>query len=125
LRLLLDEMYSPEIARQLQAKGYDVQSIQAERPDLEALDDEKIVEEMSSEARGVVTNNVRDFMPIHTAWIAAGRTHYGLVFSSDRSMPRSRNSIGLWVRALEAFLAAHPDEDALRNSIHFLEPRSS
>lgn len=122
MKLLLDEMYSPEIARQLQAKGYDVQSIQSDRQELKALDDEMIVEQMSAESRGIVTNNIKDFMSIHMAWVAAGKEHYGLVFSSDKSMPRSRRTIGIWVTSLETFLGAHPDEDALRTSFHFLQP---
>lgn len=122
MKLLLDEMYSPEIARQLQDKGHDVQSIQGDRPELKTSDDENIVEQMSAESRGVVTNNIKHFMPIHTAWVASGKEHYGLVFSSDRSMPRSQKAIGRWVRSLEAFLTTHLDEDALKSSFHFLQP---
>lgn len=122
MRLLLDEMYSPEIARQLQARGHDVESIQGDRPELKALDDERIVERMSAEQRAVVTNNVKDFMPIHSAWIAAGKAHCGLVFSSDNSMPRSQNAIGLWVTTLGQFLANHRERDALKNAVHHLTP---
>jgi hypothetical protein len=122
LRLLLDEMYSPEIARRLQARGHDVQAIQGDRPELKAFEDERIVERMAAEQRAVVTNNVKDFMPIHGAWIAASRVHSGLVFSSDRSMPRSQNTVGLWVATLERFLVDHGEEDTLRNNVHFLTP---
>lgn len=122
MRLLLDEMYSPEIARQLQAKGHDVESIQADRPELQSVDDEVIVERMHAEQRAIVTNNVKDFMPIHNDWIGAGRSHSGLVFSSDRSMPRSRKTIGLWVATLEQLLADHPERDELSNRFRYLTP---
>lgn len=115
-------MYSPEIARQLQARGHEIQSIQGDRPEPMALDDERIVEQMSVERRGVVTNNVKHFMPAHSARIAAGKTHYGLVFSSDKSMPRSQAAIGLWVKTLDRFLNDHPAEDALKDRVQFLAP---
>lgn len=124
MRLLLDEMYSPEIARQLQAKGRDVQSIQGDRQELRAADDAAIAELMGEEGRAVVTNNVSDFMPIHTAWVSEGRSHAGMVFSVDRSMHRSLATIGLWVRTLDRFLADHPAPDALRGRVHFLVPVS-
>ena len=64
MRLLLDEMLSPVIARELQARGYDVQAVAA-HPQREALPDPKVLALARAERRAVVTNNVRDFRPLH------------------------------------------------------------
>lgn len=120
MRLLLDEMISPRIARALRDSDHDVQAIKGDRPDLESLADLELVRRMSAERRAIVTNNVKDFHPIHQRLIARGETHHGMAFTGDAAMPRSKAQIPLWVRALDSFLASHPDEDSLRNRIHHL-----
>lgn len=120
MKLLLDEMLSPQIARKLRDKGHDVQAVKRDRPELESIPDEIIVQRMSEERRGVVTNNVKHFRPIHRSTLATGKEHYGILFSEDATMPRSRPAITLWVETLDRFLQAHPGEDALKNRTHFL-----
>jgi len=115
LRLLLDEMISPRIARELRRRGFDAQSIKGDRPDLEAATDLEIVRRMAIERRAVVTNDVRDFQLIHNRLAAAGEAHSGVVFTFDDTMPRNKASVSLWVRALSALLKENPEGDALRN----------
>src|SRR5680860_313061 len=43
VKLLLDEMISPRIARELRADGHDVQAIKADRPELEAASDRAVL----------------------------------------------------------------------------------
>lgn len=50
-------------------------------------------------------------------------THYGVVFSSRRQLPRSRETIGLSVDVLDDFLARHPAVDALRDTPRWLPDR--
>jgi hypothetical protein len=120
LKLLLDEMVSPKIARELRGRDFDVQAIKGDRPDLEAVADREIVRRIAAEQRALVTNDVLDFQLIHNQMLAAGEEHYGLIFTSDSTMPRNKRSIPLWVRALEKVLTVHPASDALKNRVRHL-----
>jgi predicted nuclease of predicted toxin-antitoxin system len=120
LRLLLDEMISPRIARELRNQGFDVQAIKSDRSDLETVADREIVPRMVAEKRAVVTNDVLDFQLIHNRLLAAGEEHYGLIFTNDASMPRNKASLPLWIRALRELLEANPADDALRNRVFHL-----
>jgi predicted nuclease of predicted toxin-antitoxin system len=120
VKLLLDEMISPKIARELRDKGFDVQAIKGDRPELEAVADREIVRRIAAEHRTLVTNDVLDFQLIHNKLQATGEEHYGLVFTSDSTMPRDKASISLWVGVLEKLLSASPAEDALRNRVRHL-----
>jgi hypothetical protein len=52
--------------------------------------------------------------------LAAGEDHYGLIFTSDSTMPRNKASIPLWVKALGKILREHPTDDALKNRVRHL-----
>jgi predicted nuclease of predicted toxin-antitoxin system len=121
VKLLLDEMISPKIARELRGRGdFDVQAIKGDRPDLEAVADREIIRRIAAEQRTLVTNDVLDFQLIHNQMLAAGEEHYGLIFTSDTTMPRNKASIPLWVKALTELLKANPADDALRNRVRHL-----
>jgi uncharacterized protein with PIN domain len=83
VKLLLDEHYSPAIARQLRILGHDVVAV-AERADLVSLSDD------------------------------------GLLFTSDKSMPRRSDAIGRVVDALDSFLQSHQSEGSYRNQVQRL-----
>ncbi len=120
MRLLLDEMISPRIARELREAEHDVQAIKKDRPDLVGRTDREIVQRMGIEWRAIVTNDVADFQEIHERLMAAGEDHAGMVFTFDATMPRSKAAIKLWVRTLAALLGEHPDERALQNQVTHL-----
>jgi predicted nuclease of predicted toxin-antitoxin system len=120
VRLLLDEMISPRIARELREQGYDVCAIKKDRPDLAARGDHEIVRQMATERRAIVTNDVADFQAIHDRLLAAGEEHAGLIFTFDATLPRNREATGQWLQTLAQLLAEHPDENPLRNRIHHL-----
>lgn len=121
MKLLLDEMISPKIARELRGRGdFDVQAIKGDRPDLEAVVDREIVRRIATEQRALVTNDVLDFQLIHNQTLAAGEEHYGLIFTSDSTMPRNKASIPLWVKALGKILKEHRADNALRNRVRHL-----
>lgn len=120
MKLLLDEMISPRIARELRSAGHDVEAIKADRPDLEAAPDRKILARMATEQRGIVTNDVLDFQLLHEQLVSAGEAHGGIVFTDDVSFPRNKASIPLWVETLGSFLTENPADDALRNRVHYL-----
>jgi hypothetical protein len=122
VRLVLDELYSKKIAEQLRERGHDVVAVK-ERPDLEGLKDEELFASMPAEQRAILTENWADYDRLMRHATDAGTTHYGVVFSSRRRLPRSRATIGLFVRTLDDFLQRHGDVDALLNSSRWLPDR--
>jgi hypothetical protein len=119
VRLLLDEMLSPAIARELLARGHDVQSV-AGHQEREALSDPEVLAIARAERRAIVTNNVRDFRPLHVeAVMPGGAGHFGMIFMSG-NYRRTKADIGRIVAALEAKLAQYPDDEDLANAEDWL-----
>ena len=98
--LLLDEMLSGEIARQLRERGHDVRAV-AEDRELIGVADEDVLARATAEGRRVVTANVRDFAALHAEWVNAGRSHSGIVYVVTRVFPQDRPFLGAVVTALE------------------------
>jgi predicted nuclease of predicted toxin-antitoxin system len=119
MRLCVDELFTDLIAEQLRERGHDVIHVH-ERPGLSGTPDEILVEAMTHECRAILTANVADFQQIAMCLAAESREHAGMLFTSDRSMPRSRNTTGAFVRALDAYLTQHAAADALVNRIEWL-----
>lgn len=117
MKLLLDEMLSPRIARELRARGHDVQAIKRDRPELASRSDHEIVEWMAVEQRAIVTDDVLDFEIVHARVLAAGNHHAGVVFTFDETMPRTKAAIPMWVDRLARLLDEHPSEEPLRNRV--------
>jgi hypothetical protein len=119
VKLLLDEHDSSEIARQLRTRGHDVVAV-AQRADLVGLGDDELLRRMTQEHRAIVTNNVKDFLPLASRAALGAGGHPGLLLTSDRSMPRRSDAIGRFVAALDAFLQRHQGEDSYRNQVQWL-----
>jgi Domain of unknown function (DUF5615) len=114
VRLLLDEMLSPAIARELRVRGHDAEPV-AGHPDREALTDPEVLALARSEHRAVVTNNLRDFRPLHHEAITPGGAgHFGMIFIPG-SYRRTKADTGRIIAALEAILAYYPGENDLAN----------
>lgn len=118
MRLLLDEHYADEIAERVRERGHDAVTV-FERG-LKGSEDEALLVLCATERRALVTNNVRDFVPLARAWGAAGREHGGLLLTSDASLPRHRGGIGPLVQALAAVMDAHPGELDLADQVRWL-----
>jgi hypothetical protein len=118
VRLLLDEHYADQIAERLREGGHDVVTV-SERG-LKGSDDEELLLLCAAEGRVLVTNNVRDFVPLARAWGASGREHAGLLFTADASLPRHKGGIGRLITALAAIVDAHPAEGELADQIRWL-----
>jgi predicted nuclease of predicted toxin-antitoxin system len=110
MKLLLDEHFSPEIARQLRARGHDALAVR-ELPDLHGLADADLLAWARTEHRTVVTENVADFVELHRRSVMRRRPHAGLILTSPRGFPRTRRAIGRIVRALDDLLGSNPDLD--------------
>jgi hypothetical protein len=109
VKLLLDEMLSPAIARELRARGHDAEPV-AGHPDREALSDSDVLALARTEHRAVVTNNVRDFRPLHNDAITPrGAGHFGMIFLPG-SYRRTKADTGKIIAAPEAVLKQHPGE---------------
>jgi hypothetical protein len=119
LRLLLDEHYSPRIAQQLRRRGHDVVSV-SERAELIGLGDSDLLRLAAAEKRTIVTENVADFVELTRHFAAREEGHYGVIFTSSR-FPRSRATIGVFVRELGRLLRRRPEDGALLNQLHWLE----
>jgi len=109
VRLLLDEMLDHEIATQLCARGCDAESIQSQHQRLKATDDYIVLAEAGRMGRTLVTDNVPHFLAAHGRLMAEGQHHAGLLLASSRAYPRSKRTIGLWVRALTDVVLDHAD----------------
>ena len=120
MKLLLDEHYPNQIAVQLRKAGHDVVTVSDSG--LRRTEDEALLRIAVAQRRVLVTNNVGDFQPISRLWLTSGQDHFGIILTSDRSMPRHLRYAGLYVRALGPILVANPSDDALFNQIRWLRP---
>jgi hypothetical protein len=102
-RLLLDEMFSPAIALALRDMGHDVLAV-AERGELRAMTDEEVFAWATAQGRWLLTENVKDFRPILLRALQADTVATGVVFTSSRTLPRSRKNPGPLIQALDAWL---------------------
>lgn len=119
MKLLLDEMLSPAIARELATRGLDVQAV-AGHPEWEALPDAETLALAWTERRVIVTNNVRDFRPLHVeAVMLGGPGHFGMIFMSG-NFKRTKNDFGRIIAALEAKMAQYPGDKDLANAEDWL-----
>jgi predicted nuclease of predicted toxin-antitoxin system len=112
-RLLLDEMFSPQIASELVRRGHDVVAVAAD-PALAGLPDEQILEWAISQGRCLVTENIKDYEMLRRATAAEARAHPGLLYCASRRFPRDRRFLGALVAPLDRMLAGDllpgPDE---------------
>jgi hypothetical protein len=119
VKLLLDEMLSPAIARELSARGYDVEAV-AGHQDREALSDPEVLALARSERRAIVTNNIRDFRPLHVeSVVPGGAGHYGMIFMPG-NYRRTKSDIGRIVATLEAKLTQYPGDQDLADAEEWL-----
>jgi hypothetical protein len=103
VKVLLDAIYSPEVAVRLRNRGHDAVSI-TERPDLQGTSDAELFAAMAAEDRTFVTNNVVDYLPLFRRALADGTERPGLFLTSDRSTPRNNAGIGRFLNVLEDLL---------------------
>ena len=101
--LLMDEMFSGDIAERLRAKGHDILAVVAD-PALIALPDEQILAHAASTRRALVTANIKDFIPLDTRYRAASQAHSGLILVSARTFPQDRSYTAAITSALSILL---------------------
>ena len=120
MRLLLDEHFDPELARQLRERhGHDVRPVSKD-PRLEALSDANVLAYATREGRVLVTENVVDFTRLHRYVLAAGERHAGLIFTNPRRFPRDKRAMGHLLCALDDYLRGLPMDADLTDGISWL-----
>jgi hypothetical protein len=102
--LLLDEMFTDDIAQQLRTKGYDVISVVTD-PALMGLPDDQILAYAAAEGRALVTANVKDFVPLDARYRAADQSHAGLILVSTKTFPQNRGFPSAVTTALATLLS--------------------
>ena len=114
MKLLLDEMLSPAIARALRTHGHDCISVK-EYPEWQGLPDADLVAIARNEQRAIVTTNLRDFRPLHAELATPGAAgHAGFVFVPT-TVRLTKARVGLIVAAIEVKLAEYPGQQDLAN----------
>lgn len=112
MKLLLNEMWSAEIARQLRARGVDVVAATELPLRYRGAPDHDVFTRAREDGRAIVTDNVPDFATLVADAASRGEGHPGVIFAVrpafDRGNPRI---VGQMVRALGALVAS---EDASR-----------
>lgn len=125
MRLLLDEMWSHQIAFQLRRRGRDV--IAATEPEhssrYSSTPDPVVFQRAQDDGRTIVTDNVADYEAARLEYEIAGQPHHGVIYALAPAFNRHRGDqvIGPMVRALGRFLDEHPGEDPF-NGVHYLRP---
>ncbi len=96
----------------------------AERADLLGLSDDELFRRMAQERRAIMTDNVKDLVPLTSHAAVAADDHDGLLFTSGSSMPRPSDTIGRFVDALDGFLRRYEGEESYRNQVQWLSVSS-
>lgn len=120
---MLDEMLSPVVARELTARGHDVEAVSG-HPEWSRLPDAALIEIARNEGRVIVTANVRHFRPLHEAAIQSGEGHVGVIFLASAFGTR-RADFGRLIAGLEVKLSEFPGVADLANGETWLHPVNS
>lgn len=118
MRLLIDHHYPLAIAHHLRQSGRDVWA--AQERGWQSLEDDELLARCWEESRALLTNNAVDFTLIARDLAGDGRSHAGLIFTSDASRPRTRDAIGRFVADLDDLMRREPDERSMRDRVIWL-----
>ena len=111
LAFLLDEDVSPRVAEGLRKRGVEAISVhEAGRANSRASDEDQLIFATSA-GRVLVTYNRADYQVLDATWRLRGRTHAGILWCAERSIPR--RAIGDLIRAIEAFASQHDSVDGI------------
>jgi hypothetical protein len=119
LRLLLDEHYSPRIAEELRVRGHDTVSA-AELDEVRGSSDRDVWNRAIADERALVTENVADYMALVREFAGTNERHFGVIFTSPRSLPRGLGTIGAFVELLDELLIARSAADATADQVYWL-----
>lgn len=108
IKLLLDEMHTPIIAAALTEAGWDVIAVAAE-PSLRSASDTELLDHAAAVGRVLVTENIRDYMPLAKSRAMEGEPRPGLILTNPKRFNRTSLAYpGNVIAALRAFLESPP-----------------
>ena len=123
MKLVLNEMWSSEIALQLRRRGHDVVAATELPRRYRGVPDPEFFRRAQEDGRAVVTDNVRDFMVVLAEHASRAEPHCGVVFAVRPSFDRARPGIvGDMTRALDALFPEQEDEER-SSAVVFLQPQ--
>ncbi len=114
----LDHHYPKLIAAGLRDRGFDV--VTAFELDWHTESDEVLLTLCTGQRRALLTNNVADFAVVTRRWQAEGRPHFGVIYTSDASLPRVPALVGTYLDRLANLMLTHPADDDLVDTTHWL-----
>ena len=107
MRLLLNEMWSAEIARQLRRRGVDAVATTELPRRYRGVPDAVVFSRAQEDGRAIVTDNVQDFTRLVSDASDRGEEHHGVVFAVRPAFDRARPGVvGEMVRALTALASS-------------------
>ena len=123
MRIVLDHHYPQAVAAGLRERGLQAQA--AVELDWHALTDEAMLDACRQVKALLVTNNVADFVTIARQWHLQGRSHTGLLLTSDARWPRTRAASGSLAQAIfEAFETTSTSGDWVDRIAWLISPAS-
>jgi hypothetical protein len=124
MKLLLDEMWTPTIARELRRRGFDVVAISetSHAPRYAGFSDDAVFARAQDDTLTIVTDNVSDYEMVRRGWESRGRAHQGIIYALNPPFNRHRGDsiIGDMVRALEHFLGSAEPRPEPFDRVHYL-----
>lgn len=118
VRIFLDHHYPKALVQALRESGID--AVSASEVGMQLASDEEILEYCRGEERVVLTNNHSDFAQIARNWIIVGRSHCGIVYTSDQSLPRTVANAHQIVRRINMLIATIPPGSDLQDQQRWL-----
>lgn len=109
-KLHLNEHISWHLASQLRKLGFDVTSTTELK--MEAEDDDAQLAFAASQQRAIVSMNHKHFGPLHEQYAREGKQHWGIILSTEESIPVVRHRL---LRLLNSL-----SEDDLKNQVRWL-----
>lgn len=122
MKLLLNEMWSAAIARQLRERGIDAVAATETGARYRGVPDHEVFSRARADGRVVVTDNVPDFAALLADAASRGEGHPGVVFAVRPAFDRGHPRItGRMVRALAALARSSDSHDVAGGAV-FLRP---
>ncbi len=100
------------LAIDLRGRGIGVLTTEVAGKDI-ASDEEQLAF-ATAEGRAILTFNIRDFAPLHEAWLASGRRHAGIIVSQQLG----GRQYGLLLQRMLRLLNRLSAEEMLANFVH-------
>jgi hypothetical protein len=79
ISIFTDELVNPALAIHLRNRGYDAVSCHEMNRNNRHISDRDQLFYAANEGRAILTNNVRDFIPLDVRWKHQGQSHYGII----------------------------------------------